>query len=217
MFINLKECVEAVEDGQISEGEKNLQVELHDRFTVHGENDPVRPITFMRRFINLNDTTDSVILLTVGDDKAKVFSYRNMELKDVNLRDLGSEERQSKMPQMKDYDFSGMKICNAYIADNSRYFCVGLVQEDLQQSKGSKRDLKSILGIYRICPSSLEISLEMWITQVSHPNYLSLLLKILCLVSLQELLRRRSHDNGDVLVSKWEGARLPLLTVGLRH
>ena len=47
----------------------------------------------MRRFINLDDTTDTVILFTVNNDKAKIFSYKNMEVKPVNLRDLGSEER----------------------------------------------------------------------------------------------------------------------------
>lgn len=121
----------------------------------------------MRRFINLDDTTDTVILLTVNNDKAKIFSYKNMEVKPVNLRDLGSEERQSKMLYMKDYNFDGLKICNAYIADNSRYFCVGLVSEDIETNP-NKKDFKSILGIYKICPKSLDISLEMWIIQVSY-------------------------------------------------
>lgn len=70
------------------------------------------------------------------------------------------------MPYMKDYNFDGLKICNAYIADNSRYFCVGLVSEDIDTNQ-DKKDFKSILGIYKICPQSLDISLEMWIIQVS--------------------------------------------------
>ena len=77
------------------------------------------------------------------------------------------------MPYMKDYNFDGLKICNAYIADNSRYFCVGLVSEDIDTNP-NKKDFKSILGIYKICPKSLDISLEMWIIQVR--NYFSIIL-----------------------------------------
>lgn len=120
----------------------------------------------MRRFVNLDDDTDSVLLLTVDNQKAMTFSYKNMDVNPISLTDLGDEKRQAKMPFMKDFDFSGLKICNAYIADNSRYFCVGLVSEELPAEKGRKKDMKSILGVFKICPKSLNTSIEMWIIQV---------------------------------------------------
>jgi len=159
-------------------------VEYCDRFSVLGENDPVRPITFMRRFVNLNDKTDSVILLTVDNEKCMIFSYKNMEVNPVNLQDLGTEERQAKMPYMKDFDFSGLKIVNASIAENSRYFCVGSVAEQLPEKLKRKNDQRSVVGIFKIDPKTLFTTIEMWIVDVSSKSSL-----INFLVSLQEFLR----------------------------
>lgn len=58
----------------------------------------------MQRFTNLNDKTDSVLLLTVDDRRAFTFSYANYQKNQVSgeqnlqaleaicLNDLGSEE-----------------------------------------------------------------------------------------------------------------------------
>lgn len=75
------------------------------------------------------------------------------------------------MPYMKDFDFNGLKICNAFIADNSRYFCVGSVAEELPGKLERKNDKRSVVGIFKICPSKLNTSLEMWIIQVSNKLY----------------------------------------------
>lgn len=121
----------------------------------------------MRRFNNLNDTSDSVILITVDNEKAMIFSHKKMQVTPIDLKDLGTEERQAKMPYMKDFDFTGLKICNAFIADNSRYFCVGAVAEELPGKLERKNDKRSVVGIFKIDPSKLNTSLEMWIIQVS--------------------------------------------------
>jgi len=82
--------------------------------------------------------------VTQNNDQATVYCYQGDEKPelqvDIKLNDLGdleNEAQRKKMAHMwtknKDsdevvpYDFSGMKICNTYVATNSRYFCIGLV------------------------------------------------------------------------------------------
>lgn len=77
----------------IDENEANLEVECCERFSVLGENDPKKAVTYMRRFNNLNDSTDSVILLTVDNERAMIFSFKNMKVTPIDLKDLGTEER----------------------------------------------------------------------------------------------------------------------------
>jgi len=83
-----------------------------------------------------------------------IFSDGLTEMKTVDINDLGNEDRASKMPYMKDYDFTGMKICNAFCAVNSRYFAVGRVGEELPSAKENKKkkDKRSALGIFKIDP-----------------------------------------------------------------
>jgi hypothetical protein len=88
------------------------------------------------------------------------------------------------MPYMKDFDFSGLKICNAFISENSRYFCVGSVAKELPGKLERKNDKRSIVGIFKIDPSNFNTSLEMWIIQVSLNSATNF-----DVVPLQELLR----------------------------
>jgi len=99
------------------------------------------PITSMKRFVNQEEQT--IILVTQNNDQATVYCYQGdnqPELQvDIKLNDLGDledENQKRKMAhmltknsegEMVPYDFSGLKICNTYVAINSRYFCIGLV------------------------------------------------------------------------------------------
>jgi len=76
----------------------------------------------MQRFTNLNDKTDSVLLLTVDDRRAFTFSYANYQknqasgeqnlqaLEAICLNDLGSEEQRKKMPDMQEFDAEKYRI-----------------------------------------------------------------------------------------------------------
>lgn len=92
-------------------------------------------------------------------------------MKDVNLHDLGGEEKLAKMKHMENYDFEGMTICNSHVALNSHYFCVGLVGEFKPDEKNPrKNDKRSILGIFRF-ETDLSTSIEQWINQYPFKNF----------------------------------------------
>ena len=143
------------------------------------ENEPKRAITSMQRFTNLNDKTDSVLLLTVDDRRAFTFSYANYQknqasgeqnlqaLEAICLNDMGSDEQRSRMPDMQEFDVEKYRICNSSIASNSRYFCVGLVSD--QPCVVNKKDMGSLLGIFKIDDKTLNTTIEFWINQVSSP------------------------------------------------
>lgn len=159
-FINLLECLE-VEDEQEAQ---EVNVELCDPFNV--VIDQHLPVTSLQRFVNLNDgaKNGSVLLVTLNNEQVELFIHSKMITKDVDLHDLGGEEKEAQMKHMKDYDFSGMKICNSYCAVNSRYFCMGLVGEQMAAPTTGKfkNDKRSIFGIFKI-DESLNTSVEAWI------------------------------------------------------
>lgn len=72
---------------------------------------------------------------------------------------------------MKDFDFSGLKIVNASIANNSRYFCVGSVAEQLPEKLKRKNDQRSVVGIFKIDPKTLFTTIEMWIVDYPFKNF----------------------------------------------
>lgn len=133
------------------------------------------------------------MLLTIDNEKAVIFKCDNSKWPeeepkcynaDVNLHDLGGEERQQEMKHMytkaadnamTPYDFSGMKICNSYVALNSRYFCAGLVGKfdinaKIDENK-RKNDKRSVLGIYRTDLSTMTTTIEAWINQYPFQNF----------------------------------------------
>jgi len=100
-----------------------------------------------------NDKHGSVLLVTLNNEQAELFVHSKMMTIDINLHDLGGEEKAAEMKHMKDYDFGGMRICNSHCAINSRYFCVGLVGEELPSQKTGgrfKNDKRSIFGIFKV-------------------------------------------------------------------
>ena len=80
---------------------------------------------------------------------------------------MGSDEQRSRMPDMQEFDVEKYKICNSFIASNSRYFCVGLVSD--QPCVVNKKDMGSLLGIFKIDDKTLNTTIEFWINQVSSP------------------------------------------------
>lgn len=88
----------------MDEEEQAKETASLDFVSVLTENQPLRAITSMQRFTNLNDKTDSVLLLTVDERRAFTFSYANYQknqasgeqnlqaLEAICLNDLGSEE-----------------------------------------------------------------------------------------------------------------------------
>lgn len=88
-------------------------------------------------------------------------------MKDVNIRDLGGDEKAAKMQHMENYNFDGMKVCNSHVALNSHYFCVGLVGEFKAESETRKNDKRSILGIFEYKNGSDRTSAS-WTTSIVH-------------------------------------------------
>lgn len=157
----------------MDEEEQAKETASLDFVSVLTENQPLRAITSMQRFTNLNDKTDSVLLLTVDERRAFTFSYANYQknqasgeqnlqaLEAICLNDLGSEEQRKKMPDMQEFDAEKYRICNSFIASNSRYFCVGLVSDP--PTVVNKKDMGSLLGIFKIDDKTLNTTIEVWI------------------------------------------------------
>lgn len=101
------------------------------------------PVTFMQRFSNLHYENKSVILIVVNSKKASIYCEANAEIIPVVFEDSGNGIGADKM---KNYDFSGMKVCNTQVAKNGRFFAIGLVKE---MDAGEKKS-RSLFGIFKI-------------------------------------------------------------------
>lgn len=134
-----------------------------------------------------------LILVNIDKEKSVIFkcdnsNWPNEDPKcfnaDINLHDLGGEERQEEMKHMYTrgdedkmipYDFSGMKICNSYVAQNSRFFCVGLVGKfdtnSLVDEHHRKNDKRSVMGVFRVDLKTLGTSVEAWINQYPFQDF----------------------------------------------
>jgi hypothetical protein len=61
------------------------------------------------------------------------------------------EEGAAKMTYIKDYDFTGMSICNSCVGKNSNFIVIGLVGSALPSSAGKKKsEERSALGIFKV-------------------------------------------------------------------
>ena len=108
-----------------------------------------------------------------GDDKPEL----QVDLKLNDLGDLEDEAQRKKMQHMwtknsegeiVPYDFTGLKIVNSYVAQNSRYFCIGLVGDFKPDDTSRRNDKRSVLGIFKYDEKTRESTIEQWINQVSH-------------------------------------------------
>ncbi len=55
------------------------------------------------------------------------------------------------MPYIKDYDFTGMSICNSCVGMNSNFIVIGLIGGALPSSVGKiKNEERSALGIFKV-------------------------------------------------------------------
>jgi|688.fasta_scaffold108749_6 hypothetical protein len=55
------------------------------------------------------------------------------------------------MTYIKDYDFTGMSICNSCVGMNSNFIVIGLVGGALPSSAGKKKnEERSALGIFKV-------------------------------------------------------------------
>ena len=143
-FINLQACLTVDDEKEREE----ITVEMQDPFTV---SDLQLPITHMERFCDLKIGGQSVLLLTIDDTMATIFSDQRQELYTINLDDKGTEERAAKMTYIKDYDFTGMSICNSCVGMNSNFIVIGLVGGALPSSAGKKKnEERSALGIFKV-------------------------------------------------------------------
>jgi hypothetical protein len=111
-----------------------------------------------------------------GDDQPEL----QVDLKLNDLGDLEDEAQCKKMQHMwtknsegeiVPYDFTGLKIVNSYVAQNSRYFCIGLVGDFKPDDTSRRNDKRSVLGIFKYDEKTRESTIEQWINQYPFKNF----------------------------------------------
>lgn len=70
--------------------------------------------------------------------------------------------------ELQPYDFSNMRVCNSQVAQNSNWFCTGLVGDfDLNKQISATRrvnDKRSLLGIFAVKPDeNYAAEIQTWI------------------------------------------------------
>ena len=72
-----------------------------------------KPITHLRKFVGID--SDNVFLIVLANKEAVIYSQQRKDAKPVMYGE--SDEEQS---------YQGKEICNALVAYNSKFFCIGI-------------------------------------------------------------------------------------------